>query len=150
MATRSAPAWCRSGSCVANAPPTAVIDPPGFALESFDVIGGWREQYRTTGNGDRKDVIVDGRRMPYRMGLKVDPSDVMPDGSKFKNIDEFNAKQKDIAVKTLAVPYDAYADKITASVTPNSWRSAISPGISVSAIRISARPNSARAISAIT
>ena len=34
------------------------IDPPGFALESFDVIGGWREQYRTTGNGDRKDVIV--------------------------------------------------------------------------------------------
>jgi len=27
------------------------IDPPGFALESFDVIGGWREYYRTSGNG---------------------------------------------------------------------------------------------------
>ena len=27
------------------------IDPPGFALESFDVIGGWRENYRTSGNG---------------------------------------------------------------------------------------------------
>ncbi len=24
----------------------AKIDPPGFALESFDVIGGWRERYR--------------------------------------------------------------------------------------------------------
>src|SRR5581483_591134 len=26
------------------------IDPPGFALESFDVIGGWRNYYRTSGN----------------------------------------------------------------------------------------------------
>ena len=25
------------------------IDPPGFALESFDCIGGWRDHYRTTG-----------------------------------------------------------------------------------------------------
>ena len=25
------------------------IDPPGFALESFDVIGGWRDHYRATG-----------------------------------------------------------------------------------------------------
>jgi hypothetical protein len=38
------------------------IDPPGFALESFDVIGGWRDNYRTTGSG--KQVIVEGRRMP--------------------------------------------------------------------------------------
>ena len=28
---------------------TRKIDPPGFALESFDVIGGWRDNYRTTG-----------------------------------------------------------------------------------------------------
>ena len=27
----------------------AKIDPPGFALESFDVIGGWRENYRGVG-----------------------------------------------------------------------------------------------------
>ena len=39
------------------------IDPPGFAMESFDVIGGWRENYRTTGNG--KEVIIDGRHMSY-------------------------------------------------------------------------------------
>ena len=31
----------------------AKIDPPGFALESFDVIGGWRERYLSIGKGDR-------------------------------------------------------------------------------------------------
>jgi arabinogalactan oligomer/maltooligosaccharide transport system substrate-binding protein len=33
-----------------------------------------------------------------------------------KVVAQFNAKQKDVVVKTLAVPYDAYADKISASV----------------------------------
>jgi hypothetical protein len=63
------------------------IDPPGSALESFDVIGGWREHYRTSGNGQA--VIVEGRRMPYLQGRAVDPSDVLPDGRAFANIDEF-------------------------------------------------------------
>ena len=30
-----------------------LIDPPGFALENFDVIGGWRDHYRSIGNGER-------------------------------------------------------------------------------------------------
>ncbi|HEX5102919.1 MAG TPA: DUF1592 domain-containing protein, partial [Pirellulaceae bacterium] len=64
----------------------AKIDPPGFALESFDVIGGYREHYRTTGSGET--VIVDGRRMSYHRGKPVDPSDVLPDGRRFANIDE--------------------------------------------------------------
>ncbi|MCC7424173.1 MAG: DUF1592 domain-containing protein [Planctomycetaceae bacterium] len=63
------------------------IDPPGFALESFDCIGGWRDWYRVTGNGG--EVKVDGRRMAYHKGKNVDPSDVMPDGAKFENIDQF-------------------------------------------------------------
>jgi mono/diheme cytochrome c family protein len=63
------------------------IDPPGFALESFDVIGGWRDYYRTSGNG--KAVMIDGRRMPYLQGKKVDPADLLPDGRKFRDIDEF-------------------------------------------------------------
>ena len=63
------------------------IDPPGFALESFDVIGGWRDWYRVTGRGDV--VMVDGRRMSYHTGKPVDPSDVMPDGQRFENIDQF-------------------------------------------------------------
>jgi hypothetical protein len=64
----------------------AQIDPPGFALESFDVIGGWRENYRTTGIGE--EVKRDGRRMHYLKGPKVDPADALPDGRRFRNIDE--------------------------------------------------------------
>ncbi|WP_254509430.1 DUF1592 domain-containing protein [Anatilimnocola floriformis] len=63
------------------------IDPPGFALESFDCIGGWRDWYRVTGNG--APVTVDGRRMAYHKGKSVDPSDVMPGGEKFDNVDQF-------------------------------------------------------------
>ncbi len=81
----------------------ARIDPPGFALESFDVIGGWREHYRTTGNGG--PVVVDGRRMPYHQGKKVDPADVMPDGERFANIDQFKQlllKDRDQLARALA------------------------------------------------
>jgi len=28
-----------------------IIDPPGFALESFDPVGGWRTRYGTSGKG---------------------------------------------------------------------------------------------------
>jgi hypothetical protein len=86
------------------------IDPPGFALESFDVIGGWRENYRSTGNG--KPVMVDGRRMLYLQGKKVDPSDVMPDGAKFSNVDEFKQlllRDKDQLARSLTEKLLTYA-----------------------------------------
>src|SRR5262249_45283759 len=86
------------------------IDPPGFALESFDVIGGWRDNYRTTGNG--KPGTVDGRRVPDHEGKKVDPSDVLPDGSKFANVDEFKQvllKDKDQLAGALAGKLLTYA-----------------------------------------
>jgi Protein of unknown function (DUF1592)/Protein of unknown function (DUF1588)/Protein of unknown function (DUF1585)/Protein of unknown function (DUF1587)/Protein of unknown function (DUF1595) len=86
------------------------IDPPGFALESFDVIGGWREYYRTSGNG--KTVTIDNRRMPYLQGKPVDPSDAMPDGKKFRNIDEFKQlllQEKDQVARSLAEKLVAYA-----------------------------------------
>ncbi|MEM7011657.1 MAG: DUF1592 domain-containing protein, partial [Verrucomicrobiota bacterium] len=31
------------------------IDPPGFALENFDVVGGWREKYRVASGSDDTD-----------------------------------------------------------------------------------------------
>jgi hypothetical protein len=86
------------------------IDPPGFALESFDVIGGWRENYRTTGLG--KEVFIDGQRMHYLKGPKVDPSDVMPDGRKFANIDEFKKlllADKDQIARSLTEKLVTYA-----------------------------------------
>jgi len=63
------------------------IDPPGYALESFDVIGGSREYYRSVVKGDV--VTLEGRQMRYLKGPAVDPSDVLPDGRAFKNVDEF-------------------------------------------------------------
>jgi hypothetical protein len=88
----------------------ARIDPPGFALESFDVIGGWRENYRTTGLGEQ--VIVDGRRMPYHKGPKVDPADVLPGGQKFRDCDELKQlllKDKDRLARALAGKLLTYA-----------------------------------------
>ena len=66
------------------------IDPPGFALESFDVIGGWRDRYRTTSWARHvEEAHIDGRKMPYHHGLKVDPADKLSNGRAFANIDEF-------------------------------------------------------------
>ena len=53
----------------------AKIDPPGFALESFDVMGQWRDRYRSLKEGDPVEGF--GRRskpLKYRRGLPVDPS----------------------------------------------------------------------------
>jgi hypothetical protein len=86
------------------------IDPPGFALESFDVIGGWRENYRTTSRGE--PVLVDGRRMHYLKGPKVDPADTLPDGQRFRDIDEFKElllKDKDQLARALAEKLLIYA-----------------------------------------
>jgi hypothetical protein len=89
----------REGSCAAC---HAKFDFAGFALESFDVIGGWRDNYRTTGSG--AVVMVDGRRMPYHKGKPVDPSDAMPDGQRFQNVDDFKLlllKDKDQIARSL-------------------------------------------------
>ncbi len=86
------------------------IDPPGFALESFDVIGGWRDYYRSVGKGD--PAVVDGRTMRYKKGPDVDASDVLLDGTKFKNIDEFKQlllKDKDQLARALAEKLLCYA-----------------------------------------
>jgi hypothetical protein len=79
------------------------IDPPGFALESFDVIGGWREHYRLLGEG--------GSRR-YRTGPAVDPGSVLPDGRRFADINEFKhllLEDKDTLARALAGRLLAYA-----------------------------------------
>ena len=50
------------------------IDPPGFALETFNPIGGFRDRYRSIGDGDRVDTMVRGRRVSYKLGPNVDSS----------------------------------------------------------------------------
>jgi hypothetical protein len=84
------------------------IDPPGFALESFDVIGGWRTHYRSlTNNGERDSQ---GRRV--RPGPAVDPADVLTDGRRFRDIDEFKElllTDKDQLARNLAEKLLAYS-----------------------------------------
>ncbi|MCH7725302.1 MAG: DUF1592 domain-containing protein, partial [Planctomycetes bacterium] len=66
------------------------IDPPGFALECFDPIGGFRTRYRSTEKGDRPNRKLFGRRIhEYRVGLPVDASGVTADGKSFSGISEF-------------------------------------------------------------
>jgi hypothetical protein len=86
------------------------MDPPGFALESFDCIGGWRDHYRVTGNGG--PVIIDGRHMPYHRGPAVDPADVLASGEPFENIDQLKQlllKDKDQLARSLTSKLLAYA-----------------------------------------
>jgi mono/diheme cytochrome c family protein len=75
----------------------AKIDPAGFALESFDVIGGFRKRYRCI--GDKNDPNPPGDPAPrgnidpfigiaFRLGPNVDPSGQLPDGRKFSDIAE--------------------------------------------------------------
>src|SRR5262249_16224051 len=88
----------------------ARIDPPGFALENFDVIGGWRDKYRTSGNGE--EGHVDGRRMPYQHGRSVDPAAVLADGRSFRNIDdvkELLLADKDRLGRALTIKLLTYA-----------------------------------------
>jgi hypothetical protein len=67
------------------------IDPPGFALECFDPIGGYREFYRAT-TGDRRNILKvnfsTGGRGLYR-GPDVEIGGETDQGKPFANIDDF-------------------------------------------------------------
>ena len=67
------------------------IDPPGFALESFDVLGGWRDRYRAAANDVAPAIGFGKNGWPYTFhyALPVDPSGQMEDGRAFKDVRDF-------------------------------------------------------------
>lgn len=72
----------------------ARIDPPGFALENYDVIGGWRQRYRALGTRERAPTppspLAKYLAKPgYGLGPAVDAGDVLPDGRRFRDVAEF-------------------------------------------------------------
>ena len=79
----------RSSPVCANCHRT--IDPPGFALESFDPIGGYRTKYRIS-NGEMT-VTVAGQEYtlpaPYSEGAPVDASGVTPTGDAFVGVEDY-------------------------------------------------------------
>ena len=66
------------------------IDPAGFALESFDVMGGWRDRYRAASDTKPDPGIgKGGQKFLFHTALPVDPSGVLPDGRAFGDIRDF-------------------------------------------------------------
>jgi hypothetical protein len=67
------------------------MDPPGFALENFDVMGGWRDRYRAV--AEDKPAVVgrgkNGHAFAYHYGLPVDATGTLPDGHPFHDIRDF-------------------------------------------------------------
>ncbi len=67
----------------------AKIDPAGFALENFDVFGGWRQQYRALGEGEHVPGYgKNGQPFTFHEGPAVDASGALPDGRKFGDVRE--------------------------------------------------------------
>lgn len=66
----------------------AKMDPYGFALESFDVIGEWRANYRVVGGEGPHDKRkkVNGHPIEYHNGLPVDCTGELPDGRPFADV----------------------------------------------------------------
>ncbi len=70
----------------------AKIDPAGLALESFDVLGGWRDRYRAMGDGPHEAGFGhNGQPFAFHVGPSVDPSGVLPDGRRFEDIQDLKS-----------------------------------------------------------
>lgn len=66
------------------------IDPPGFALESFDVIGGFRDRYRSQEKGKHELVPnVTLKKLYTRFGQPVDASGALSNGQTFTGIKDY-------------------------------------------------------------
>jgi hypothetical protein len=65
-----------------------VIDPPGFALETFDVIGGWRDFYRVP-QGTGQIIEIQPSKKRVHRGPAVEVGYTMPDGRAFADVDQY-------------------------------------------------------------
>ncbi|WP_414664748.1 DUF1592 domain-containing protein [Horticoccus sp. 23ND18S-11] len=90
------------------------IDPPGFALESFDVMGGYRERYRAMGEAGAAAAGLGrgGQKFTFRLALPVDCGGEMADGRTFADVRDFKrlllADEAQIA-RNLARQFVVYA-----------------------------------------
>jgi hypothetical protein len=64
------------------------MDGYGFALESFDVVGEWRDRYRATGGEGDERKIIHGKKIDYHFGPEVDCAGQMPDGRDFRDVNQ--------------------------------------------------------------
>ena len=64
------------------------MDPAGFALESFDVMGGWRDRYRAVSDDVQPEqgFGMNGQAFAFHYALPVDCSGQLPDGRSFSDV----------------------------------------------------------------
>ena len=67
------------------------MDPPGFALESFDVMGARRDRYRAVAENVKpvSGYGLNGQAFAFHYGLPVDAAGELPDGRAFRDVNEF-------------------------------------------------------------
>lgn len=67
------------------------MDPPGFALESFDVMGAQRARYRAVAENMTPEpgYGLNGQAFAFHYGLPVDAAGELPDGRAFHDVKEF-------------------------------------------------------------
>lgn len=83
------------------------IDPPGFALEIFNPIGGERAWYRSLGEGKKIS-----KREPYTKGPDVEQHGTFKDGTSFQTFKEFRKiilEDQDLITHSLAQKLLIYA-----------------------------------------
>ncbi len=67
----------------------ARIDPAGFALENFDVFGGWRRNYRAVGDGEPVPGFgKNGQPFTFHYAQPVEANGVLPGGEAFRDVRE--------------------------------------------------------------
>ncbi|TWU49843.1 DUF1592 domain-containing protein [Rubripirellula reticaptiva] len=89
-----------------------LIDPPGFALESFNPVGGWRDRFRRLGEGEKVDKVIDGRKVRYRLGPPVDATGQLVGGEKFTGFLQFRdllARDEDRLTRAFATKLLTFA-----------------------------------------
>jgi hypothetical protein len=66
------------------------MDPPGFALENFDVMGAFRGRYRAVSDkvAPAKGFGMNGQAFAFHYALPVDPAGELPGGQPFKDVRE--------------------------------------------------------------
>lgn len=69
----------------------AKIDPAGFALESFDVFGGFRDRYRAVDETSphEQGIGKNGQKFTFHRALPVDCSGELADGRTFTDVRDF-------------------------------------------------------------
>ncbi len=94
------------------------IDPPGFALENFDVMGGWRDRYRATSALAEPELGFGRNGWPYEFhyAQPIDASGQLVDGRAFADIRELKRllvnDQMQLA-RNLARQFSVYATGAT-------------------------------------